>query len=67
MLHREKKKKTAEVCVPAPVGHSHSHERFLPVSVPAAALETGFVNCLRLEEEIALEYPPPFIFPSWLT
>ena len=44
-------KKEGEVCVPAPVRHPHSHERFLPVSIPATALETGFVNCLALKEK----------------
>lgn len=45
------KKEAAEVCVPAPVRYLHSHERFLPVSVPATALETVFVNRLALKEK----------------
>ena len=45
------KKEEGEECVPAPVRYPHSHERFLPVSIPATALETGFVNSLALKEK----------------
>lgn len=46
-----KKTEAAEARVPALFEYSHNHERFLPVSVPATVLETGFVNCLGLKEK----------------